>query len=142
MKILGLVAAVLGIYLTVGAFTVPKKGPIDWIYNEEAGLAHAKQEGKPVLVDAWAEWCVACLELDATTFKYPRVVDRLKDFVTIKLDFTRSTPERDRLESKYNIPGLPVLLFYDEEGNCFEAPSCTGYQTADEFLSHLDAIGL
>ena len=142
LRLVGVVLAVAGIYSSVGAFTVPQKGPIDWIYDEEAGLRQAQVEGKPVIIDVWADWCVACKELDATTFHDPKVVERLKGFVAIKLDFTHDTPERARLTEKYNVPGLPVLLFYRGEGKFLPDARLVGYQTADDFLKHLDSVGL
>ncbi|MFH1742600.1 MAG: protein-disulfide reductase DsbD, partial [bacterium] len=140
LKVVGLVLAVLGLYLSVAAFTVPKKGPISWIYDEQAGLKQAINEGKPVMLDVWAEWCAACLELDATTFQNPQVAERLKNFVTIKLDFTRENAERARLQEKYNIPGMPVLLFYNAEGEVLPDARLIGYQTAEGLLSHLDRL--
>jgi thiol:disulfide interchange protein DsbD len=142
LRHVGVALAVLGAYLCVGAFTVPQKGPIDWIYSEEAGLRQAQTQGKPVIIDLWADWCVACKELDATTFRDPRVARRLKDFVTIKLDFTRDSPERTRLTKKYNVPGLPILQFYSAEGKFLSDAQLVGYQNADALLEHLDSLGL
>ncbi len=140
LKSVGIVLAVLGLYLSVGAFTTPQKSLIDWIYDEQAGLDLARAEQKPVVIDVWAEWCAACIELDMTTFRDPRVVQRLKDFVTVKLDFTEETPERERLQKKYSIPGMPVLLFYSRSGEYLPDAGLIGYHSADEFLAHLDKI--
>ncbi len=142
LKLVGVMLAILGVYYTAGAFTVTEKGPIDWIYDEQAGIEKAREEGKPVIIDVWADWCLACKELDHTTFRDPRVVQRLQDFVTIKFDFTRETEEREHLQEKYNIPGLPVLMFYNSEGEYRPDARLTGYQSAEELLQHLDEIGL
>jgi len=134
LKVIGVVVAIVGVYYTAGAFTVTEKGPIDWIYDEQTGLAKAEEEGEPVIIDVWADWCQACKELDHTTFRDPRVVERLGGFVTIKFDFTRETEERKRLKEKYNIPGLPVLLFYNSDGEYLPDAKLIGYQTPDQLL--------
>ena len=140
LKHFGIVLAVFGLYLSVGAFTTPPTSPIDWITDEQTGLDRARAEQKPVLIDVWAEWCAACIELDRTTFRDPRVIARLQEFVTVRLDFTRETPEREQFQKKYNIPGLPVLLFYSRSGEYLPQARLVGYHRADELLAHLDKI--
>ena len=56
---------------------------------------------------------MACKELERYTFSDPRVIERAAAFVTVRVDATRSTPEIDRLMTKYGIRGLPWVAFVD-----------------------------
>ena len=50
------------------AFPVFSQSKINWISFEQA-MALAKQDGKPVLVDVYTDWCGWCKRLDATTYQ-------------------------------------------------------------------------
>lgn len=118
-KALGLLMAVLGAFMIVGGLQQPVAGPhLNWVYDEPAALQNAKQEDKLVMLDFYATWCGACNELDHKTFSDPAVVDKLENFITVKLDFSA---ESDKvLTEKYQIRGLPVVIFMNAQGNIFE----------------------
>jgi len=51
----------------------------------EDGLAAAKKEKKPICLIFFTEWCPHCSNY-SKVFHDPKVVERAKDFVTIRLD--------------------------------------------------------
>ncbi|MCE2402268.1 thioredoxin family protein [Candidatus Poribacteria bacterium] len=118
-KAFGLLLAVLGAYMIVGGLQQPAAGPhLNWVYDEPAALEAAKQEDKLVMLDFYATWCGACNELDHKTFSEPVIVDKLENYVTVKLDFSA---ESDKiLTEKYQIRGLPVIIFMDAQRNILE----------------------
>ena len=67
------------------------------------------------MLDFYASWCAACKELDHKTYADPAVAAKLDDYVNVKLDFTRSSETTQALTEKYQIPGLPVVIFMDAE---------------------------
>ena len=79
-----------------------------WHTSLGEGLAEAKAEGKPVLVDFWATWCKNCLVMNETTLKDPAVLDRLEGYVKVKVqaEDLDSAPEARR----YEVIGLPAYL--------------------------------
>jgi thiol:disulfide interchange protein DsbD len=84
---------------------------IPWLHDERAALEQVRATGKPLLVDFFADWCVACKELDEHTFSDPSVKQEVVDkFVPLKVDATDDSDEVNRLEAKYGIPGLPTVL--------------------------------
>ena len=65
----------------------------------EAGMAAAKAEGKPVLIDFTGFGCVNCRKMEAAVWTDPTVADKLtKDFVLISLYVDDKTPLREPIE--------------------------------------------
>jgi thioredoxin:protein disulfide reductase len=96
---------------------------VAWEQKWEVAKVRAAVERKPVLVDLWAEWCAACLKMDATVWSDPVVVKLINEkFVAVKIDFTRSTPFTEMLTEKWEISGLPAVGFFRFGENLDLAP--------------------
>ena len=137
-KACGLLLAILGVYMFIGGIQQPAGPHLDWVYDETEGLEIAKREDKLVMLDFYASWCAACKELDHKTYADPAVAAKLADYVNIKLDFTRSSETTEALTEKYQIPGLPVVIFMDAEGRVLKR--FTGFVGPEEMLSILNDI--
>ena len=137
-KACGLLLAVLGAYMFVGGIQQPAGPHLDWVYDETEGFEIAKRKDKLVMLDFYASWCVACNELDHQTYADPAVAARLDAYVNVKLDFTRSSETTEALTKKYQIPGLPVVIFMDAKGT--ELKRFTGFVDAEKMLAILDKI--
>ena len=59
-----------------------------WVKFSNEALESAKANGKPVIIDFYADWCIPCKELDKFTFTNKEVIDQFKNFVTLKADLT------------------------------------------------------
>ena len=118
----------------------PPPSEIRWIVSEEEGLALARREKKPAMLDLYAEWCVACKELDRFTYTDPAVIEKLQGVISIKVDATTLTPEIERIQKKYEIVGLPTVLFFDREGNWLRDKTLTGFVKAPPFLKLLESV--
>lgn len=140
-KFLGILALLVGTYLLLGsllsqglilppaskwlpaagsALTESETELIDWEIDLESGLARAADQGRPVLIDTWATWCINCRILDKKTFGNRDVADEAKRFVPIKvqLEKARSQITKDfmaRFGLKYF--SLPTTLLLDPSGN-------------------------
>ena len=137
-KACGLLLAVLGAYMFVGGIQQPAGPQLDWVYDEAEGFEIAKREDKLVMLDFYAAWCAACKELDHLTYADPAVAERLADYVNVKLDFTRTSETTKALTEKYEIPGLPVVIFTDAHGVTLKR--FTGFVDAEKMLGILDEI--
>jgi thiol:disulfide interchange protein DsbD len=89
---------------------------LTWHADEAAALALARAEGRPVIIDFWADWCVACKELDRIAWADPRVREEASRFVTVKADGSDDTPVFQALTAKYGIVGMPTVVFIDARG--------------------------
>ena len=137
-KAIGVLLAVAGLYMFVGGLTTAESDLV-WIADEAQGLEAGRREGKPVMFDFYATWCAACNELEHT-YSDPAVKSKLSKFVNVKLDFTRNSEEVERLKQKYGIVGLPVVIFFDSEGNQLTDKRLEKFVEPEEFLTLLAGI--
>jgi len=101
----------------------------------------ANQQGKSVMVDLYADWCIACKEFEHYTFNTPQVQNALNDTVLIQVDLTDTgSTSSVELMSKYQVFGLPSILFFDVNGNELSQQRVTGFMDADTFAGHVNAI--
>jgi thiol:disulfide interchange protein DsbD len=89
---------------------------VAWLHDEAEAVRIARQEGKPIVIDFWAEWCAACKELDRTAWSDPRVRDELRRFVPLKIDATSDSPAVTAAFEKYRVVGMPSVIFIDSKG--------------------------
>lgn len=113
------------------------KIPVRNITELKAQLTKAKAQQKPVMLDLYADWCVACKEYEKYTFHNPAVVKHLSDFVVLQADVTQNTPTDIALLKHLNVLGLPTIDFWNAQGDLVPTARITGYKNAGRFLEHL-----
>ncbi|ASX10701.1 protein-disulfide reductase DsbD [Aeromonas dhakensis] len=101
----------------------------------------AAARGKPVLLDLYADWCVACKEFEYKTFSDPAVRERFGQMVLLQADVTANDDADVELLNGLNVLGLPTLIFFDRAGNEVSGQRVTGFMGPAEFLGQLDRIG-
>ncbi|RJP23117.1 MAG: protein-disulfide reductase DsbD [Candidatus Omnitrophota bacterium] len=139
-KSAGVFFCVLALYIGFGSLTVVEAGAVNWHTSLEEGLALARAENKPVMIDFYADWCVVCKEIDAKTFTKEQVGNALNRFVTIKVDLTAQTEENERISKEYEIVGLPLIVFQDSKQNRLRDKRIDGFIGPDDFLKHIEDI--
>lgn len=104
---------------------------------DELSQALAEAKGKPVMLDLYADWCVACKEFEKYTFSNPQVQQALKSSVLLQADVTRNTAQDVALLKQLQVPGLPTILFFDTAGKEIPAMRVAGFMDAATFQAHL-----
>jgi len=109
-----------------------------WLSDDEKGFALAAREHRPLIMDFYAEWCAACNELDEKTWSDPDLQERLSGFVQVKLDLTKNNSQSKTYRGKYNIYGMPTVIFFNasrEEIERFE-----GFKSPQEVMNIIDQM--
>lgn len=109
--------------------------PIQTVDDLNKALAQAK--GRPVMLDLYADWCVACKEFEKYTFSDPQVQAALRESVLLQANVTANNAQDAALLRQLNVLGLPTILFFDAQGVEQPADRVTGFMDAATFAAHL-----
>ncbi|QCT19541.1 protein-disulfide reductase DsbD [Jejubacter calystegiae] len=104
---------------------------------EDLDQALAQARGKPVMLDLYADWCVACKEFEKYTFSDPQVQQALENSVLLQADVTANGPRDVALLKRLKVLGLPTILFFNKEGEEQPQTRVTGFMDAERFHNHL-----
>ena len=110
--------------------------------KSEAELQQALAENnKPlVMLDLYADWCVACKEFEKETFSDPSVQKAFGDMLLLQVDMTKNSEENRALMTKYKVLGLPTILFFNQDGKEIEGSRINGFIPPVEFLQWIEKI--
>ncbi|RJR29174.1 MAG: DUF255 domain-containing protein [Candidatus Latescibacterota bacterium] len=147
-KVLRGAVGVAGFAIAAGIFAVPamrggqekEAAGIPWRPFTEEALAAAAGDGKAVLIDFSADWCIPCHELDKKTFADAAVVALARSVVPLRVDLTRSGPAESALKNRFSVRGVPTIIFVDGSGAEREHLRLTGFVDAREFERRLAEI--
>ena len=104
----------------------------------EQALATSRQANKPVLVDFFAEWCVACKVLEETTLSHPDVLNAMLGFDLYRVDITEINADSQAIMEQYNILGLPALVFFTPISTEIPDSRVLGEMGPQRFIEHLN----
>ena len=110
--------------------------------KSEAELQQVLAENnKPlVMLDLYADWCVACKEFEKETFSDPSVQKAFGDMLLLQVDMTKNSEENRALMTKYKVLGLPTILFFSRDGKEIEGSRVNGFMPPVEFLQWIEKI--
>lgn len=106
----------------------------------EARLQQASQEGRPVMLDFYADWCISCKIMERNVFSKSDVIRSLEPFILLQIDMTDNTPEQQALLDKLGLFGPPAILFYDSNGNELAQQRVLGEMNRTQFLDHISGL--
>lgn len=132
-RTVGIFAIVFSVFL---ALSILLQGPgVSWKQYSQVSLSEAKESGKPVIIDFYADWCTPCRNLERKTFHDRRVVKESEKFLMIKVDLTKKgDPDPVQLLDKYHVKGVPTVIFLDSGGNEIKELRILDFMPAEEFL--------
>jgi thioredoxin:protein disulfide reductase len=156
-KGLGIVILVYGIVLVVaathGTGTVLK--PFNTQASAKAGsilpfkmisnladldkeLIQAKTEGKTVMLDFYADWCVTCHEMEDYTFSDPVVQKTLQSLTLLKIDVTKNNDDDKAFLKNFELFGPPAILFFNNDSKEIKSHRLVGFVNAEQFVKHVN----
>ncbi|MDO8989360.1 MAG: protein-disulfide reductase DsbD [Sideroxyarcus sp.] len=102
----------------------------------------AQANGKTVMLDFYADWCVSCKEMEHFTFSDTAVQAKLKDALLLQADVTANNADDKALMQRFQLFGPPAILFFDAQGKERSDYRVTGFQNAQQFLQSLQSAGM
>ena len=107
----------------------------------QSAIVQANSQGKTVMLDLYADWCVACKEFEQYTFPDKNVQEALANTILLQIDLTDTgTKQNIELMDYYSVFGLPSILFFDLQGNELSQQRVTGFMEATKFSAHINSI--
>ncbi|WP_047249766.1 protein-disulfide reductase DsbD [Chromobacterium subtsugae] len=112
--------------------------PVNSSAELDARLAEAKAAGKPLLLDFYADWCIACKEMEAEVFPQAQVAAKLGRFTLLRADVTANSPEHQALLKRFGLFGPPGIILFDAQAA--ERNRVVGYTPAEAFARELAKV--
>lgn len=114
---------------------VPEEHHLPAVFSElsyEEARAAAEADGKILIVDATARWCVPCKKMERTTWVDENLVSWIAEHaIAIQVDVDWQVKTARQLEVR---PPIPIVVVY-KDGE--ELSRVVGYQSGDELLQWL-----
>ena len=79
-------------------------------------IDQAKLQGKPLMIDFYADWCISCKVMENQVFTQPKITAALKQFLLVRADITDNTAIHQELLNRFKLFGPPALVFFDSTG--------------------------
>jgi thioredoxin:protein disulfide reductase len=160
-KGIAIMMLVAGIALLIGALSGAKSPlqPLSGVLasNSQSTLNHVQfkrvqsvdalnqaitaAQGKVVMLDFYADWCVSCKEYEQFVFSDTRVQSQLKQMVLLQADVTANNDDDKALLKRFDLFGPPGIIFFDKTGAEVKS-KVVGYKGADEFINILKQVTL
>ncbi len=110
---------------------------IKGIAGLDDAVALAKQQGKTVMLDFYADWCISCKEMEYITFADPAVVKTLENTILLQADVTPNDDLDKALLKKFGLFGPPGILFFDKNNKESLPFRIVGEMKAEPFNHHV-----
>ena len=134
----GGLALFAGVFLGVQMYRAAQR-TLTFRPYDAAAVEASVAAGRPVMMDFSADWCLPCHEMELNTFTDPRVVASAKRFDRYRVDLTKyDSPEAATLRKRYDVKGVPIVVFLGKGGNEVAEARVDGFLPPDRFLQQLE----
>ncbi|NTV60267.1 MAG: protein-disulfide reductase DsbD [Chlorobiaceae bacterium] len=92
-----------------------------------------KRAERPLMLEFYADWCVACKEMERFTFNDPKVRAELGKLTLLQVDVTANSDDDRALMKKFGLFGPPGIIFFDRNGQELAGFRVVGLMDAGSF---------
>lgn len=132
--LLAAVAVVLSLVLVVLRGGLHPGAPLERLARQSLDLPVALNDGRPTLVEFYADWCEACRAMAPAMEALEKERRGQLDVVLLNVDNPRWEPELER----YAVNGIPQLELFNQRGD--DIGRSLGARTAAELASLSSAL--
>jgi thiol:disulfide interchange protein DsbD len=114
---------------------------VETLEELQSTIAQANMQGRTVMLDLYADWCIACKEFEKYTFPDSKVQKALANTLLLQIDLTDTGTDKNiEIMEHFNVFGLPSILFFNLQGEELDQQRITGFMEADEFSTHINTF--
>ena len=114
--------------------------PVNNLTGLSLALDQARAEGRPAMLDLYADWCISCKVMERSVFPRPDVASKLAQFNLLRADITDNNDDHQALLQHFGLFGPPSLLFFSPDGSELADVRIQGDIDAKGLANHLRAI--
>mgnify|MGYP002814758453 CR=1 FL=1 len=114
--------------------------PVNNLTDVALALDQARAEGRPAMLDLYADWCISCKVMERSVFPRPDVAGKLAQFNLLRADITDNNDDHQALLQHFGLFGPPSLLFFMQDGRELADVRIQGDIDAKALSAHLGAI--
>ncbi len=114
--------------------------PVKGLEELQFSLDKAVNEGKFVMLDFYADWCITCKEMEHSTFSDPGVQQMLNGVILLNADVTENNAQDKALLKEFSLYGPPAILFFNKKGIEKKSYRVLGFMNKDDFLKHIHEV--
>jgi len=103
-------------------------------------MAQARQQGKVLMLDFYADWCIECKRMEKNVFSRPHIQEKMARMILVKADVTANDADNQALLKRFGIIGPPATLFFAPDGTEMKAWRLVGYMDTEPFARHLESL--
>jgi thiol:disulfide interchange protein DsbD len=103
-------------------------------FNDQLQLA--AQNNQIVVLDFYADWCIACKVMEKHVFRKPAVGAAMVNVLFLQMDMTDNTDDQLQFLTSFDLFGPPAVLFF-EDGKELADLRIVGELSEKQFLSTL-----
>jgi len=103
----------------------------------EQAVQASSVQGKPAMLDFYADWCTYCVKMEDYTFSDPAVQAALSRVTLLQADVTANDAQDLALLNHFNLFAPPAILFFDRHGKELGDARLVGFLDTGDFLQHL-----